>query len=528
MSEPPSHDSPTYIIMPPKMPATSDAERAAADVAVAPEAVAPETAAPVADTHVADTHAADPHAADTPAAAASPAPAPIGGSRAAASALPEMPSAPASPAEAVGAASPEQRSPAAVRAKSRRRSVLDGDVSGPEPPARASHDKRPEASPDYGAARPRGAGRVLGADLQQAQAPLARVSPLILAVLLIVPLLLLVIGAYVLSSSLDRWIASQTRMVSAPAGDDARPPTERLGPQFGERRAPTPALPEEPSRPGGRSPVSEALNGSQDRARPPAAVPQTAEDVKRAVERSGKPNAAAAARAIDLGRQAQIARDYATAARHYSDAIAAGADEAGIYLLRGDVHDELGRYDEALSDYSAAISRSGDFAMAYNYRAITLRRMKRFEAALSDCNKAVALDGRNAPFLMNRGLILTDLGKYAEAIADFDAALTIRTDYTDALINRAVAHMRSNNMTAARRDYDKALLRAPDNRLARLGSAALHNATGDYAKARAEADLVLQRNPRDADGLIERAVASFRTGDVDASLADLDTAVDSD
>jgi len=76
-----------------------------------------------------------------------------------------------------------------------------------------------------------------------------------------------------------------------------------------------------------------------------------------------------------------------------------------VWVLRGTMLDDLGRYSDSLDSYDKALAIKPDYAVAWYSRGVALRR----------------------------------LGRYADAIASFDRALALNPDYMDAKKHREQA-----------------------------------------------------------------------------------------
>lgn len=532
MTQPPSEDEPTVIMIPTKVSAatsahTPETSRPAA-AAVAAEAVGGEPTVIVGAAVAASTAA-------TASASAASATAPAGG---------------AHTAEIVASAR---------RAGSRRRSVLDAPAGEPIEPLRGSPaapaigDKPSRRRDVLGGtfadslSRTASAGQGLDpADGDPAydatSTPVAK-GPL-LAIALLVPVLLLGAGAVIVWRGVDRAIEQSPGLPSielpkAPSLDGiierwwpfpSRKPDDRGSPRTGDdarKSAGTrPGASSPPSAPSTATPPS-MLPELQERARVRRELGNLADAVRQRLAASGKADAATTIRTLDRALAAHGTRKFEEAVGFYTQVIEKGGEGAEILALRGDALDDKGDHGAAIADFDAALRIDDRFALAYDRRAEAHRHMKQLDRALADAATALRLEPGNASYLRNRGLVHLDRRDHDAAIADFDAAIAARPDSPDAYVNRALAHMRKSDNAAARRDYDKALALAPKNLMARLGSASLHNATAAYDKAKAEVNAILAETPGQADALIERAVASFRSGDADAAIADLTKAIES-
>ena len=133
-----------------------------------------------------------------------------------------------------------------------------------------------------------------------------------------------------------------------------------------------------------------------------------------------------------LGRPADAAESFATAAALMPDPTSA------IYN-RGNMLFALGRFEDALACYDAAFARAPDDAIIANNRGNTLRALHRFADALAAYDRAIALDQSFAGAHNNRGIVLQILSQPEEALASFDRAIALDPKDVEAHYNRGVA-----------------------------------------------------------------------------------------
>ena len=84
-----------------------------------------------------------------------------------------------------------------------------------------------------------------------------------------------------------------------------------------------------------------------------------------------------------------------------------------LWVLRGTILDDLGRYSESLDSYDKALDIKQDYAVAW----------------------------------YSRGVVLHKLGRYAEAVTSLDRALALNPNYADAKKRREQAVRERDNGT---------------------------------------------------------------------------------
>ncbi|MDC1383565.1 tetratricopeptide repeat protein, partial [Candidatus Puniceispirillum sp.] len=147
---------------------------------------------------------------------------------------------------------------------------------------------------------------------------------------------------------------------------------------------------------------------------------------------------------------------------NYNKAISLKPDYADALNNKGNVLQELRRFDEALVDYNKAISLKPDYADAFNNRGNVLQELRRFDEALSDYKKAISLKPDYVDAFNNRGIVLRELGRFDEALADHNKAISLKPGYAGAFNNRGIVLRELRRFDEALSDYNKAISLKPD------------------------------------------------------------------
>jgi tetratricopeptide (TPR) repeat protein len=114
---------------------------------------------------------------------------------------------------------------------------------------------------------------------------------------------------------------------------------------------------------------------------------------------------------------------------------------------KGQVLDELLKYDEALVCYSSAINIAPHLAASYISRSYTYIRKGMFAEALGDLDLALKLEPDRKQAYNNRADVHRRLGDYNEAIEDCNHALAIDPDFNLAFATLAEVHSCLGNRT---------------------------------------------------------------------------------
>jgi len=107
--------------------------------------------------------------------------------------------------------------------------------------------------------------------------------------------------------------------------------------------------------------------------------------------------------------------------------------ELGNGLFKG------GDFATALKHYTEAIRRNPDDAKLYSNRAACYTKLAAFDLGLKDCDKCLELDPNFVKGHLRRGKILHALGSYARALSAYERALTLDPTNSEALTGHQLA-----------------------------------------------------------------------------------------
>jgi|GEM_PF-4472351 len=139
---------------------------------------------------------------------------------------------------------------------------------------------------------------------------------------------------------------------------------------------------------------------------------------------------------VRLGNEAFRQGDFASAVRHYTQAIRSGelvGEALAItYNNRGVAHGEAGDFDPAIADYSQAMAlRPGDATTIRNLRVAHVRRGElafasgAYDDAVADFTRAIELEPEHHLAFQRRGELYTELGLVDLAVDDLEQALLL-------------------------------------------------------------------------------------------------------
>jgi protein O-GlcNAc transferase len=151
------------------------------------------------------------------------------------------------------------------------------------------------------------------------------------------------------------------------------------------------------------------------------------------------------------------AGDHETAIRSYDALLRADPANAQAYYKRGNAHNGLAHWQDALVDYERAIALDAQHAHAYCNRGAVLQRLGRHEEALASYERATALNEKDFLAFYNRGSLLKDMRRFDAALASYDQSIALRADYAEAYINRGNILQELKQHEAAVASYDQAI-----------------------------------------------------------------------
>lgn len=123
----------------------------------------------------------------------------------------------------------------------------------------------------------------------------------------------------------------------------------------------------------------------------------------------------------------ELLHDWSNALSYINKAIQIDSTNAGYFMTRASIENELGKEAEAIADvdYYLSINPEDDFGY---YRLAWIKSgMDDSAGAIEDYTTAITLDPERSYYYANRGSLLHRLGKTDEANADFEKVLQIDT-----------------------------------------------------------------------------------------------------
>ncbi len=242
------------------------------------------------------------------------------------------------------------------------------------------------------------------------------------------------------------------------------------------------------------------------------------------------------------------------------ESIATG-QAAGVldFLIRAELHLQLGDLDRALADFDRALERDPRSAKARMGRGVIAYERKDPASALAEWNRALEMEPGWAALHHCAGLACEAMGDFEGALDAFDRALARAPSHVACWLEKGSALLRLRRLDEARAAFRRAIELDATSAEARYSQAMERSLAGDKpealrlyaevlewsprhtssyynrgillqemgedARAIAEFDQALDVDPTQVDVLLARAVSRLRSGDGPGALADSDRAI---
>ena len=151
---------------------------------------------------------------------------------------------------------------------------------------------------------------------------------------------------------------------------------------------------------------------------------------------------------------------------------------AQSYFSRGMLYANSGDNNKALNDFSKAIELDENYIEAYSNRANMYLKLKEVQKAINDCTKAIELmpsDNESPEPYYNRGLAYMNINKAEKALEDYCKVIELAPDNAEAYAKRGLIYSGFGRTQEAINDYEKFLQLDPDNKNAYLVKDELNN-----------------------------------------------------
>ena len=199
-------------------------------------------------------------------------------------------------------------------------------------------------------------------------------------------------------------------------------------------------------------------------------------------------------------------------------------NNAGVFLLRASVQEELGHKKQALADVDRVLELKADLPEALRLRAIVLVDLENFDEALAMLEKLRERNPNDAQTLLQMAAIYGAEKKYDKAVELYSTLLADHPNEAVILRGRADALLNLGNCAAAIADYEKLMQTSPAdpgnlNNLAWVLATAPESSIRNGARALVLAKLACELSAYKTDYILSTlAAANAETGNFDEAV----------
>jgi tetratricopeptide (TPR) repeat protein len=201
---------------------------------------------------------------------------------------------------------------------------------------------------------------------------------------------------------------------------------------------------------------------------------------------------------LDRGEARFKLREFNGAIEDFTKAIRLDDRLDNAYFGRGMALGRSGRIDKGITDLTVYIQRHPESSVAYTKRGVRYIWKGDLEKAEKDLSNAVFLDPRNAEAHDDLGVILAQHGNYPSAIVHFQTSIKWDPSYQKAYHNLAMVYYITDQTEKALSAVNQSLKLNPEWRDSLLLKSSILEALGRHGEAKIlqeEAEFLPQGNP---------------------------------
>ncbi|MCD4780044.1 MAG: tetratricopeptide repeat protein [Candidatus Omnitrophica bacterium] len=186
---------------------------------------------------------------------------------------------------------------------------------------------------------------------------------------------------------------------------------------------------------------------------------------------------------LNLSKALSAEGEYLEALKYINKAIEIKPDSDVAFNNRGNLYQQLKKYDQALKDYDRSIVLNQNYHKPYYNRGNTLVKMNRYEQAAHDFNTCLALNPDFFKVYLRRGKAYEGLEMFDLALKDYQSYLDLNSEDADVYLQRGNVFRKQNKYNQAIQEYLIVLDIDPHYGEAFANIALIHELEGDYANA---------------------------------------------
>lgn len=210
----------------------------------------------------------------------------------------------------------------------------------------------------------------------------------------------------------------------------------------------------------------------------------------------------------------------------FQQAIARGAQFAGLHLARGRNFKQQGKYGEAIRCYRQELQANPDSVDALVHLGIVLWRDDQASEAVEVLTAALALAPQSFEAALNCANALLGMERYDEAISMYTRALALHPESPDAHNNLGKAYIAIGKWDEGRRRFDRAIELMPSHAEALFNLGDLLFFAGDAVEAEKYYAQAVAVRPAFAEGHMALGRAHFDAGRFEEALRSFDRMIE--
>ncbi|PNC20363.1 hypothetical protein CXU22_00860 [Akkermansia muciniphila] len=203
----------------------------------------------------------------------------------------------------------------------------------------------------------------------------------------------------------------------------------------------------------------------------------------------------------------------------YDKALEINPNDAASYIYRGNILENLGRRKEALDSYDKALEINSNDDTAYFCKGSLLAILGRLEEALDNYDKSLKINPNNDVAYRLKGGILEDLGRQEEALANYDKALHVYPNESTTYFCKGNLLAEQGRLEEALDNYDKALEINPNDEFIYQLKGNVLGDMGRLEEALTSYDKALEINPKNDKILNNKGYVLSNLGKKEEALA---------
>jgi len=187
---------------------------------------------------------------------------------------------------------------------------------------------------------------------------------------------------------------------------------------------------------------------------------------------------------------------YEEALHSFTRALDLDSDCSEAWIERGNILGELKRYGEAFESFNKALEINSNHAEAWAFKGQALMFLDRDEEALKSLKKALGLKPDLYIAWNIQGMIFRKLGKYKKALKGLNKTLEIKPGYAEAWVDKGNILNLLEKYDEALKSFEKALELKSDLEEAWCGKGEALEAIGKYEEALENFNKALEFKPK--------------------------------